>query len=48
MPQFVGISYQDPNAGTAAPSNMEFNVAIETASDGFCSTFTTIGSAVAG
>lgn len=49
VPQFWGVNYQDPTATTDAPSYMELtlDVAVDTGS-GFCSTFATVGSAVAG
>ena len=48
MPQYWGINYQAPDLGNAAPPFIGADMSIESDSDGFCSTFTTVGSAVAG
>jgi len=49
VPQFWGVNYQDPNAGTSAPPFMQLtlDVAVDTGS-GYCATFATVGGAVAG
>lgn len=48
VPQYWGINFQPPDLGNSAPPFIGADMAIEVDSDGFCSTFTTIGSALAG
>ena len=48
VPQFVGVNFQPADLGNAAPPFMEFGLSIAVDSTDFCSTFATVGSAVAG
>jgi hypothetical protein len=48
VPQFVGVNFQPADLGNAAPPFMEFGLSIAVDSSDFCSTFATVGSAVAG
>ncbi|KAI1175011.1 hypothetical protein F4777DRAFT_579458 [Nemania sp. FL0916] len=48
VPAYWSINYQAKDAANAAPPNIGTKVAYAVDSNGFCSTFTTIGNAVAG
>lgn len=48
VPQYWGINFQPPDLGDAAPQFIGADMEIVLDSDGFCETFTTIGSAIAG
>ena len=48
VPQYWGINYQAADASDAAPPYIGADMSIEVDKGGFCSTFTDIGSAVAG
>lgn len=48
VPQYWGINYQTANSSNAAPPSIGADMSIKLDSDDFCSTLTTIGTAVAG
>jgi hypothetical protein len=48
VPQFWGVTYQPANLGNAASPFMELGLSIAVDEGNFCSTFTMVGSAVAG
>ncbi|KAI0150516.1 hypothetical protein GGR57DRAFT_471780 [Xylariaceae sp. FL1272] len=48
LPNFIAINYQDKDAADAAPPFIEAKLNLEVDSSGYCETFTTVGSSIAG
>lgn len=48
VPQYWGVSFQDPDESNAAPPFIGADMSVETGDDGFCGDLTSAAGAVAG